>query len=168
MMGLKKPKVPTTLSINHSDEREGFPMECKDHENKNRAPYKTKIENAIERKCLTKSTIESFYDCDHDCASDHQHQINSIEGPITPQTTPTEIILIRALDILLEETNQALDESITEHEQSKINQVNTVAISIRPTSRQPIVRSGLMSALRKKLTLDLIRKESTAQNHRAE
>ena len=28
-----------------------------------------------ERKCLTKSTIESFYDCDrdHDCALDHHH-----------------------------------------------------------------------------------------------
>ena len=102
-------------------------MECKDHESKNRAPYKTKIENAVERKCLTKSTIESFYDCDrdHDCASCHQHQINSIEGPNTPPTTPTEIILIRALDILLEETTQALNESITEHEQSNTKQVDT-------------------------------------------
>ena len=113
MMGLKKSKAPTTSLINQNEEKEGFPMEFKDHENKNRAPYKTKIENAVERKCLTKSTIESFYDCDrdHDCASYHHHQINSIEGPITPPTTPTEIIVIRALDILLEETNQALDES---------------------------------------------------------
>ena len=111
MMGLKKSKAPTTSPINQNEEKEGFPMECKDHENKSRAPYKTKIENAVERKCLTKSTIESFYDCgrDHDCASIQQHQINSIEGPLTPLTTPTEIILIRALDILLEETNQALD-----------------------------------------------------------
>ena len=44
-------------------------------------------------------------------------QINSIEYPNTPATTPTEIILIRALDILLEETNMALNESIAEHEQ---------------------------------------------------
>ena len=109
MMGLKKPKVPTTLPINHFEEREGFPLECKDSENKHRAPCKTRIENAIERKCLKKSIIESFYDCDRDfdCASNYQ--INSIEGPITPATTPTEIILIRALDILLEETKQALN-----------------------------------------------------------
>ena len=161
MMGLKKPKAPTTLPINQNDEREGFTMECKDHEKKNRAPYKTKIENAVERKCLTKSTIESFYDCDrdHDCALDHYHQFNSIEGPITPATSPTEIILIRALHILLEETNQALDESITEHEQSNTNQVNTFAIPSTPTSRQPIVRSGLTSALRDKLTLDLTKKK---------
>ena len=113
-------------------------MECKDHEHKHRTPYKTKIENAVERKCLTKSTIESFYACDrdHDCASNHQHQINSIEGPITPATTPTEIILIRALDILLEETNQALDESVAEHE--NINQATTAAVPTTPTSRQPV------------------------------
>ena len=89
MMGLKKPKVQTTLPINHNDGKEEFPTEAKDHENNHRAPYKTKIENAVERKCLTKSTIESFYDCDrdHDCASNHLHQINSIEGLITPAST---------------------------------------------------------------------------------
>ena len=154
MMGLKKPKIPTTLPISQNDGRERFSMEYKDHENKNRTPYKTKIENAVEKKCLTKSTIESFYDCDrdHDCALNHHYQINSIEGLITPATTSTEIILIRALDILLEETNQALD---AKHEQSYTKQVNTVAIPSTPTSRQPIVQSGLTSALRDKLILDL-------------
>ena len=157
IMGLKKPKVLTTLPINRNNEEE-LPIECTDHENEYRAPCETRIENAIDRKCLTISTIESFYDCDpdrdHDCAS--KHQINSIEGPITPATTSTEIILIRAVDILLEETNQALDESISE--QSNINQVMTVALPNTSTSRKPIARSGLTSALRDKLTLDLSKK----------
>ena len=64
MMRLKKSKAPKILPINNNEEKEELPLECKDTENKNRVPYKTKIENSVESKCL-KSTIESVYDCDH-------------------------------------------------------------------------------------------------------
>ena len=56
----------------------------------------------------------------------------------------------------MEETNQALDESIAEHK--NINQATTAVVPATPTSRQPVYRSGLTSALRDKLTIDLGKK----------
>ena len=155
MMGLKKPKSPSTSQTNDSDHKEEMPLECKNVENKNRASCKTKRESLIERECITRASIESFYDCKrdhHHCNrnTSNQHQINSIDYPGTPANTPTEIILIRALDIHLEETNKALDESIAEHENPNVSQT--------PTSKRPIPHSGLTSALRDKLALDFKRK----------
>ena len=155
MMGLKKPYIPTTLLINNNGEKEELPLECKDTEIKHRAPYKTKIENSVERKCIIRSSIESEYVCGHDhyCTA-NQQQVNSVDYAKTPATPPAEIILIRALDILLEETNTALDESIAEHESAKINQEATITTPKTPKSRQQVCHSELTSSLMEKLIID--------------
>ena len=128
-MGVTKPKVPNTLPLKHNQnvnsntKADTTSMEYKDNENKNRMPYRTKIENSVERRCTTKSSIESTYDCgrDHQCTANAQH-INAVDYPTTPAASPSEeIILIRAIDVVVEETNQALNESILEHEAGKKN-----------------------------------------------
>ena len=131
MMGVTKPKAPNTLPLKHNhnvnnntEEADNSSIECKINENRNRLPYKTKIENSIERRCATKSSIESTYDCgrDHQCPANAQ-QINVIDYPKIPVASPPEeIILIRAIDVVVEEINQALNDSVFEHEKNTPNQ----------------------------------------------
>ena len=111
IMKLTKPKIPNTLSLKHNlntnnniEDADNTSIECKDNENKNLLPYRTKVENSVERRCTTKSSIESTYDCgrDHQCSANAQ-QINAIDYPTTPAASPSEeIILIRAIDEVVE------------------------------------------------------------------
>ena len=93
MMGVTRPTDPNKLPLkqnhnfdyNNNEESENTGIEFKDHENKNRLPVKTKIDNSVERRCTTKSSIKSTYDC----GKDHQRsasaeQINSVDYPSTP------------------------------------------------------------------------------------
>ena len=163
MMGVNKPKVPNTLPLKHNhncsnntEEVESSTIEHKDNEKENRLPYKTKIENSIERKCATKSSIESIYDCgrDHQCSASSQ-QINAIDYPTTPVSSPSEeIILIRAIDVIAEETNQALNDSIFEHEKNTPNQSTCFATPESQKSHSEPTSSGSISSLMAKLKIN--------------
>ena len=61
----------------------------------------SKINNSIEKRT---SVIENVYDCSKDHKFDaNRKEINALDYPTTPTTTPTEvIILIRALEIVIE------------------------------------------------------------------
>ena len=91
MMGVTKPKVASKLPFRHNhnvnnntEEADNSIIEFKDSDNKNRLPFRTKIENSIERRCTTKSSIQNT-----DCARDqhsaaNSQQINAIYYPTTP------------------------------------------------------------------------------------
>ena len=71
--------------------------------NMDRKMCASKINNSIEKRT---SIIENIYDCskDHHCDA-NKKEINALDYPVTPATTPTqEIILIRALEIVIEES----------------------------------------------------------------
>ena len=82
------------------------------------------------------------------------HTINAIDIPITPDTSPPEeIILIRAKDVVVEETNQALNNSIIEHETSTPNQVSFLATLETQTSRSEASKSESISSLMAKMNI---------------
>ena len=159
MMGETRPnKLPLkqnhNIDNNNNEEAESTSIECKDNNN-NRLPYKTKIENSIERRCTTKSSIESTYDCsrDHQCTASAQ-QINAIDYPTTPASSPSEeIILIRAIDVVVEETNEALNESINKYEASTPIQASCFATPESQKSQSEPTSSGSISSLMAKLKI---------------
>ena len=65
---------------------------------------------------------------------------------MTPAASPfEEIILIRAIDVLVEKTNQALNESIVEHENNNTNQASCLATPESQTSQSEVLSSGSIS-----------------------
>ena len=64
----------------------------------------SKINNSIDKRT---SIFDNFYDCskDHNCDANRK-EINSLDYPKTPANTPKEeIILIRALDVIIEDSS---------------------------------------------------------------
>ena len=81
--------------------------------NMDRTMCKTRINNSIEKR---KSTIENIYNCgnDHQCDANTQ-QINALDYPRTPATTPVDgIIVIRAIELLLEDAASSLNNTLAE------------------------------------------------------
>ena len=98
--------------------------------NMDRKMCASKINNSIEKRT---SIIENIYDCskDHHCDA-NKKEINAIDYPVTPATTPTqEIILIRALEIVIEESESDEEESASEDEAMVISPDNSVNIKPR-------------------------------------
>ena len=78
-----------------------------------RTMCKTRINISIEKR---KSTIENIYNCgnDHQCDVNIQ-QINALDYPTTPATTPVDgLIVIRAIELLLEEAASSLNNTLAE------------------------------------------------------
>ena len=94
----------------------------------------------VERKCITKSSIESTYDCgrDHQCTANAQ-QINAIDYPTIPASS--------------EETNQALNNSIIEHECSTPNQASCLETSESQASQSEASNSESISSLMAKMKI---------------
>ena len=76
---------------------------------------KTGINNSIEKR---KPTIENINNCgnDHQCDA-YMQQINALEYPTTLATIPTDgLIVIRSIEVLLEEAACLLNGTEAEHE----------------------------------------------------
>ena len=90
MVGVTRPnKLPLkqshNIDNNNNEEAESKSIECKDNNN-SRLPFKTKIENSVERRCTTKSSIESTYDCSRDHgkrSTDQRHRLSNNTSIIT-------------------------------------------------------------------------------------
>ena len=99
--------------------------------NKDRKMCASKINNSIEKRT---SIIENIYDCskDHHCDTNRK-EINALDYPTTPATTPTEgIILIRALEIIIEDSDNSEEELISENESTVISPDNSINTNNRP------------------------------------
>ena len=72
-----------------------------------------KINSLIEKRT---SIIENIYDCSKDHHFNaNKKEINALDYPVTPATKPTqEIILIRALEIVIEDSENEGEVSASE------------------------------------------------------
>ena len=93
--------------------------------NMDRKMCKSKINNSIEKRT---SIIENVYDCSkyHKCDANRK-EINALDYPTTPATTPSEeLILIRALDIILAEPDSNEEGILSEDESMVISADNSI------------------------------------------
>ena len=78
----------------------------------------------------------------------------AIDYPTTPATSPSEeIILIRAIEIAVEEKNESLNESITKHEAGTSNQASCFATPESQKVHSEPTISGSISSLMAKLKI---------------
>ena len=99
--------------------------------NMDRKMCKSKINSSIKKRT---SIIENVYDCskDHKCDANRK-EINALEYPSTPATTSTKgTILIRALEIVIEESDNSEEELISEDESMIINPNNSINTNDQP------------------------------------
>ena len=91
----------------------------------------SKINNSIEKRI---SIIENIYDCskDHHCDANRK-EINALDYPRTAAKTPTEgTILIRALEIIIEDSDNSEEELISEYESLVISPNNSINTNNQP------------------------------------
>ena len=86
-----------------------------------RAICKTKINNSMEKRT---STIENVYNCnnDHQCEL-HQNEVNSVE---CPESEEEPNILIRAIDLIIQDQDMFDSSLITSDESMVISPNNTI------------------------------------------
>ena len=102
--------------------------------NMDRKMCKSKINNSIEKRT---SIVENIYDCsrDHNCDASRR-EINALECPTVPANTPKEeIIFIRALDIILEDSNSEEELLTSEDEAMVISPNSSVSEHHKPKGR---------------------------------
>ena len=89
----------------------------------------SKINNSMKKRT---SIIENIYDCskDHHCDTNRK-EINALDYPMTSATTPTqEIILIRALEIVIEDSES--DEEVCASEDEAMVISPDYSVNIKP------------------------------------
>ena len=90
-----------------------------------------KINNSIEKRT---SVIENVYDCskDHNCDANRK-EIFALDYQTTPATTPTEeTIFIRALEIVIEDSDNSEEKLISEDESMVISPNNSINTNDQP------------------------------------
>ena len=93
--------------------------------NMDRKMCASKINNSIEKRT---SIIENKYDCskDHHCDANRK-EINALDYPTTPATTPTEgNIFIQALEKIIEDSDDSEKELISEDKSMVISPDNSI------------------------------------------
>ena len=90
-----------------------------------------KMYNSIEKRT---SVIENVYDCskNHKCDANRKEN-NALDYPITPATTPTEgTIFIRALEIIIEDSDNSEEELLSKDESMVMSLDNSIDTNDQP------------------------------------
>ena len=102
--------------------------------NMDRKMCKSKINNSIKKRT---SIVENIYDCsrDHNCDA-NRREINSLDYPTTPANTlKEEIILILALDIIIENSSSEEEPNTSKDEAIVISPDNSISEQHKPKGR---------------------------------